>query len=492
MKKNIFRTHRALTLVLLALTLVLSACNKKDDEPSGGGGDDTPTSTTTYTIMQYSVSDKTFDAPFNAHLKEITDLGNLSHVNFTFRHKYSPEYVAKNPEYAGVLTGAYTKGDWENFGMLTGTDSGYRMDDPQNLADFIKESMENYPADKYILILDGHGQVFDLSDVPVQPSYEPGQEKHPAVRSILPDNNFSTSNCMSIFELQKALSLVGRKMDLVYMDLCLTNTIEYMYQLRNDVDYYVASLHPSYSRSYAPFITALQKSDDFESVIKGYMDTTINEWTKEMFVQSPCDVNLFKLDRVEGIVTAFKDYAQELVKVRNKAIEDGKYATEFACYNSIQLYDDMKLVIDTIPVDGEIYHKWSHVNGVLYPTSSPMVGNTEDIIAVRKDWSGAVDMVSACTRLAAALQSETLQTKAQAVSAAVKQAQIYSVFGNSQVSWLTQVSCGVLWMYKDSYTQEYVKYKSLQERYKLLDFDKAVDWDAFLKQNESFYEYTKD
>ncbi len=482
MKKTVFSSHSVLALIMIALTTMLSACSK-DTIP----GEDDSKSTTTYTIMQYSISDENFDNAFDAHLAEISSLGNLSHVNFVFRHKYSPQYTAQHPEYTGAFTGAYSKGKWVDYGIIAGSTSGYRMDDPENLASFIQESMQKYPADKYILIFDGHGQVFDLGEVPVQPSYEPGQEKHPAVRSILPDSNFETSNSMSIFELEKALSLVGRKLDLVYMDLCLTNTIEYMYQLRNYVDYYVASLHPSYSRSYAPFLTSLQKSDDFESVIKSYMNTTINEWSS---VLSPIDLNCFKLDRVEGIVDAFKDYAKELVEVRDKTLDDQTYATHFACYNSIE--QNSKLVIDTIPVGGEIYHKWSHVYGVLYPTSSPMVGEGASIISVRKYWSGGVDMVSACTRLATALESTTLQEKAQAISAAVKQAQVYSVFRNSPVSWLTQVSCGVIWMYKDTYTTEYTTYKSIQERYKLLDFDKAVDWDAFLSKNYSFYNYTKD
>ena len=86
--------------------------------------------------------------------------------------------------------------------------------DPKNLYNFIKWGLETYPAEKYALIISGHGAPF---------------------LGILPDFSQDRPYLMGIPQMgeaiQQATIETGQRIDLLLLDVCYANYIEFMYEL---------------------------------------------------------------------------------------------------------------------------------------------------------------------------------------------------------------------------------------------------------------------
>jgi hypothetical protein len=97
------------------------------------------------------------------------------------------------------------------------------MSEPQNLTDFIVWTKENYPADRYMLVLWDHGGGF--------------------VNGYGSDdlNRRSDASTMQAFEIIKAIRKSDTKFDVIGFDACLMQNIEYANALEPYADYYLAS-----------------------------------------------------------------------------------------------------------------------------------------------------------------------------------------------------------------------------------------------------------
>ncbi|MCE7870523.1 hypothetical protein DYH09_09125 [bacterium CPR1] len=96
------------------------------------------------------------------------------------------------------------------------------MADPRQMADFIKWGMANYPADHYMLVISDHGDGWKGAAEDV-----------------------SHHGWMSTPEIEQGLKLAreetGKKVDVLGFDACLMASAEVAYQLKDEIDYLVAS-----------------------------------------------------------------------------------------------------------------------------------------------------------------------------------------------------------------------------------------------------------
>ena len=142
---------------------------------------------------------------------------------------------------------------------LVGSPEDYEwMTDPKVLKAFINYGVENYPAEKYDLILWDHGG---------------GPTGGFAV-----DENSETSQTMSMLGIMDALKdndLVrngdGDKFDFVDFDACLMSSVEYVYSLADFMDYYIASpeTEPGYGQDYEGWLNLLGENPETDTFTLG-------------------------------------------------------------------------------------------------------------------------------------------------------------------------------------------------------------------------------
>ena len=93
------------------------------------------------------------------------------------------------------------------------------MSDPQTLINFIKYAVDNYPAKRYMLILDSHGGGW---------------------YGLSPDESNGSGDMMSLPELSTALA-TGPHFDVVVFHACLMSMVEVAYEIKDLADYMVSS-----------------------------------------------------------------------------------------------------------------------------------------------------------------------------------------------------------------------------------------------------------
>jgi len=242
------KLRRPASNVFLLLITSLSLSLIAGCSGGGGGGTtttDTTTSTAKYTVMVYMVGSD-LESDDNAGT---TDLAEMMQVGSTDNLKVI------------VTTGGANKDGWRtvkrrliNQGSETEiSDLGnLNMGQPATLQDFIEWAVENYPADKYALIMWDHG------------AGAIGGEPY----NIAFGNDENNNDGLSLPEIRQALqsayTTTGKKFDLIGFDACLMATLEtasIMSSFGNDL---VASeeLEPGHGWDYAAILSAIKSNSD--------------------------------------------------------------------------------------------------------------------------------------------------------------------------------------------------------------------------------------
>jgi hypothetical protein len=116
------------------------------------------------------------------------------------------------------------------------------MSEGETLTDFITWSAENYPANRYMLIMWDHGGG--------------------TVGGLIIDERYDTYESMPITELGDALDNSGVTFDMIGFDCCLMSTVETAFMVENYADYMIASqlVEPSSGWHYTEFLQALDEN----------------------------------------------------------------------------------------------------------------------------------------------------------------------------------------------------------------------------------------
>lgn len=150
------------------------------------------------------------------------------------------------------------------------------------IEDFVKFGIENYPAEKYALIISGHSDAFQGRTLLLD-------EKPPGVSTV-----------QKIEEhLGKALN--GRTLDILGFDSCVMNTLEVIYEFRNVTKYWLGSQGsiPNYTWDYREIGKALaEKTSDFEEkdIIKVFVEKTRDFNHKYSFSGRAIDISGFDMN----------------------------------------------------------------------------------------------------------------------------------------------------------------------------------------------------
>ena len=131
-------------------------------------------------------------------------------------------------------------------------DAGLKdMSKGETLTGFIKFCAENFPADRYMLVLWDHGGG--------------------TVEGYAYDERFESDGMMPISELNRALAGAGVVFDMIGFDCCLMGTAETAFMVEKYADYMVASqrVEPGDGWHYTPWVDALSKNTSIPTLDLG-------------------------------------------------------------------------------------------------------------------------------------------------------------------------------------------------------------------------------
>ena len=104
------------------------------------------------------------------------------------------------------------------------------MGDYKEMVNFVKWSAENYPAEKYLLVIWNHGAGWK-------------KRANETVKGISYDDqshNHMTTPQLGL-AMQSIAGVLGKQLDILSMDACLMQMVEVLYEVRENVTYMVAS-----------------------------------------------------------------------------------------------------------------------------------------------------------------------------------------------------------------------------------------------------------
>jgi len=211
--------------------------------------------------MVFMAGDNNLSSAGDADLAEMRQIGSSDRVNVVVEFDNAGNHGTRRFRIG-------KDGADEVVESLGETDSG----SPEVLSSFISWAHENYPADRYALILWNHGGGWEPSEVDRiarsvnSPGYN-GRElterssstlgrvmfrsslqsvfslSSPTERAICSDDG--TGHSLDTIELEKVIGAgaktIGQMFDLLGMDACLMSNLEVAYQVRKHVRYIVAS-----------------------------------------------------------------------------------------------------------------------------------------------------------------------------------------------------------------------------------------------------------
>ncbi len=206
-----------LTIVILMLSTL----------PMGLGEDEVPSESAKWTFIVYLDCDNNLESAGIEDINEMETVGSTEEVNIVVQMDRcaTDGYDESNGDWTGAKRFYITKDDDTS---TIGSDEiedldEINMGDPATLVQFARWAIDNYPAEKYALVLWNHGGAF---------------------WGVCWDED-NDDDCLTMPELKCALFNIeehlGRDLDLVGFDACLMAQVAVMYQIRNSVDIGVGS-----------------------------------------------------------------------------------------------------------------------------------------------------------------------------------------------------------------------------------------------------------
>ncbi|NLJ38458.1 MAG: hypothetical protein GX432_06820, partial [Candidatus Atribacteria bacterium] len=205
------------------------------------------------------------------------------------------------------------------------------MGDANNLVDFIRFCAQNYPSDKYALILWNHGSGFKGKNI----SFD--------------QTSYNAS--ISIPELGRALliakSLFNKPINLLGMDACLMAMVEVAYEIRESSNLMVASQEsvPGEGWDYATLLESLVNNPNMDEIQLAYIiaDSFISQ-----FPLQDVNISVTDLNQLEELTASIRQLSKAILSDNQTSpqiyIEIGDTSQFYSDYEYIDLGDFSQLL----------------------------------------------------------------------------------------------------------------------------------------------------
>ena len=243
---------------------------------------------------------------------------------------------------------------------------------PATLADYIRWAAKQCPAKRYVLLLSDHGRGFlpyqDAGDGSYVDYYD--SDPRAQTRALLDDTGLSKS--LTVFELAQAIKSSGVKISTVYMDCCLMNSLEYLFELKDLCNYVIAS---SYSIQGGGYYSALidcfaQPSQVFEQRMKEYVKMLTKKWDEDYWDESSplyLDVTITRTSRLGRLGEMMQDFVTRLCDTYQNGTDDQRQRIDQVTAKAVRVSDKfdrfdaakyMEKILTALPeVYGEQFNK---------------------------------------------------------------------------------------------------------------------------------------
>ncbi len=249
-----------------------------------------------WTIMVYLDGDNDLEAAALIDLKEMEYVGSTDDVNIIVMIDRAEE------DYEYELEGYLDVGSWSDTRIYyvvrdTSSKIGSRlvkslgeldMGDPSTLRDFIKFTVENYPADHYMLVIWDHGS-------------------YPGFIAL----DYSHEDMLTGREINQALRESGVYFDIIAFDACLVSTIEMAYEIMDYGDYMVASeeVEPAPGYPYKDVLSDITSNPSMSP--REFAVTIVNEYYNSLVdnMYGPyITLAAIDLQEIRNIIPLFKEF----------------------------------------------------------------------------------------------------------------------------------------------------------------------------------------
>jgi len=300
----------------------------------------------TWTFMVYLDADNNVEEYGIWDFNEMEVVGSTTYVNVVVQIDRIPDYHQTTPDWTGTRRYYVTQ---DTNPSVIGSDliedlGELNMGDPETLVSFMEWVIDNYPAERYCLVLWDHGYGYG---------------------GLCRDD--TDEDHLTLNELYLALYTVksekGVFVDVVAFNACLMGMIEVVYEIRDCTPVVVASeeVMPAYGElgSATPYDTILE-----ELISNPAMDgaTLAQIWVQEYsYVQkwNKATVSAISTSNVRYLAQAVDDLALALIDAlpqayrqirgcRRAAEEYGGYVGERLDFNSIDIYHFAYLVKENV------------------------------------------------------------------------------------------------------------------------------------------------
>ncbi|MEO8286251.1 MAG: clostripain-related cysteine peptidase [Chloroflexota bacterium] len=298
-----------------------------------------------WTFVVYLAGDNNLAEAGETDLDEMRKVGSSNEVNIVAQFDNARNHGTRR---------FHVKKDGKNEEStnLGATDSG----SPKVLVDFVDWAVDNYPADRYALVLWNHGGGWVPSEMDRiardvgAPNYSPTEAVQrsatplgrtffrttlerifsmPSIeeRAICSDDG--TGHSLDTVELGKVLAKIktklGKPLDLLDMDACLMSNLEVAYQVRPYVSYVVASeeTEPNEGWPYDKVLRQLVDNPDIStadfarSIVAAYVKSYRDRGYTDSVTQAALDTS-----RIDTIANALDGLADALIQQMPTAADD--------------------------------------------------------------------------------------------------------------------------------------------------------------------------
>lgn len=237
-----------------------------------------------------------------------------------------------------VYTGGCT--NWKKSGISSSTNQIYQvkkgkltlvkddigdlsMTDPNTLSSFIKWSGNNYPADRYALILWDHGGG--------------------SVSGFGYDEKHKSAGSMNLAKINQALTDGGLKYDFVGFDACLMATVETGLMLNSHSDYMIASeeTEPGIGWYYTDWLTELDKDTSMSTLEIG--QNIIDDYISRCQSQCPGNKTTLSLVDLAELSATVPADLRNFAATTTEMIESQQYQAVSTARSSTREFNQSKI-----------------------------------------------------------------------------------------------------------------------------------------------------
>lgn len=197
----------------------------------------------------------------------------------------------------------------------------------ESLTDFIKWAVKHAPADKYILVLSDHGGGYSPEDeLPMD---------NPTLSKGLVYDDGANFDHITAEKIVNAVNAAGIRPEVIYLDACLMNTIEYQYELKDIANYLVLSTFsvPGPGGDYVSLIDELAKNN-IETALTNFSKATVKRWDEEIDEETNekaypySDISVIRTANLDAFGNKWKDFTDQLISAYESGDEGVKEAID--------------------------------------------------------------------------------------------------------------------------------------------------------------------